>query len=89
MTSSVILIDQCLIQPSLEASSCSIWEQIQRATAKHYTESETLKHTALNEMSPSNSSPLSSGNSAEEEAEGAGEIEGTKDTRRARPSKTT
>lgn len=46
------------------------------STARHYTDSETVKPkwvvspvTALNEMSPSNSSPRSSEKHAEEEAE--------------------
>ena len=42
---------------------------IQRPTARQYVESETLKHSALKEMSLSNLSPQGSWNSAEEEAE--------------------
>jgi len=30
-----------------EASSCSTWEPIQRPTARHYAESETLNHPLL------------------------------------------
>ena len=76
----VLYSDQCLTQPSQEKLPPAA--DGKRHTAKHYTESESVEHTALNEMAPSNPSPLSSGNSTEEEAEGAGEIEGTKGTRR-------
>lgn len=56
-------------------------------TARHYAETGTLEHTTLNEMTLSNPSLQSSGNPEEEEVEGVGETEETKDTRRMRPSK--
>ena len=64
------------------------WEQIQRPTTRHYIESETLGHRALNEISPPNPSHLSSENAKEEESEGVVETEGMEDTRRTRSSKT-
>ena len=39
-----------------DASSCKRLKQIQRPTARHYMERKSLKHTALNFLSPSNPS---------------------------------
>lgn len=54
-----------------ETPSCSRWEQRQRPTARHYSESEweALEYTALHAMPPSNPSARSSRNPAEEETE--------------------
>ena len=46
-----------------EPSFCTRWEQIQRPTTRHYSESKRPWNTALNVMSPPNSSPPSQGNS--------------------------
>ena len=44
-----------------------------------YAERETMEHTALDNMSPSNPSPQSSGNPVEEEAEETEKTEGTEE----------
>ena len=36
-----------------KAPSCSKWEQIQEPTTKHYTEIESLEHTALSKWDAS------------------------------------
>lgn len=48
-------------------------------------ELETLEHTSLNEMSPSNPPLQGSGNSVEEEAEGEWKSEGMSETRKTKP----
>ena len=50
---------------------------------------DTLEHSALKWISPSNPSPQGSGNPMEKEAGGTGETKEIEDTRRARPSTTT
>lgn len=69
----------------IAASSYSRWELTQRPT-QDASESQTLEHTAVKEMSPLKPFPQSSGNS-KEDAKRTGEKEGTEGTRRTKPSK--
>lgn len=56
--------------PSSETIQGSTWAQKQRPTTeKKRREFETLEHSVLNEMSPSNPSPQTLGNPVEEELE--------------------
>lgn len=55
---------------------------IQRPTARHRVQSQTLEHTTLKEMSPSNHPPQSKGDPTERA--GVGETEGTRRTRHSK-----
>ena len=62
-----ILRDPCLIQPPEKLPPAADGNKYRDSQPDIMKQRETLEHSALNEMSPSNPSPQGSGNPVEEE----------------------